>query len=72
MALGDTCFFSCKKAGYEGVFLWTVSDLDAARRLYQKAGFKLAEEKEECDWAPWAREQRWELRLAVDDPESSR
>lgn len=62
----------CKKAGYEGVFLWTVSDLDAARRLYQKAGFKLAEEKEECDWAPWAREQRWELRLAVDDPESSR
>jgi DNA-binding MarR family transcriptional regulator/predicted N-acetyltransferase YhbS len=53
----------CKKAGYEGVFLWTVSDLDAARRVYQKAGFKLAEEKEECDWASWAREQRWELRL---------
>lgn len=51
----------CKKAGYEGVFLWTVSDLDAARRVYQKAGFKLAEEKEECDWAPWGREQRWEL-----------
>jgi len=53
----------CKKTGYEGVFLWTVSDLVAARRVYQKAGFKLAEEKEECDWAPWAREQRWELRL---------
>jgi DNA-binding MarR family transcriptional regulator/GNAT superfamily N-acetyltransferase len=53
----------CKKAGYEGVFLWTVSDLDAARRLYQKAGFELAEEKEGCNWAPWAREQRWELRL---------
>jgi DNA-binding MarR family transcriptional regulator/GNAT superfamily N-acetyltransferase len=57
----------CKKAGYEGIFLWTVSDLDAARRLYQKAGFKLAEEKEECDWAPWAREQRWELRLRQPD-----
>jgi len=57
----------CKKAGYEGVFLWTVSDLDAARRLYQKTGFKLAEEKEECDWAPWAREQRWELRLGQTD-----
>lgn len=53
----------CKKAGYEGVFLWTVSDLDAARRLYQETGFKLVEEKEECEWASWAREQRWELRL---------
>jgi len=52
-----------KRAGYEGVFLWTVSDLDSARRAYQKAGFKLAEEKERCDWASWAREQRWELRL---------
>jgi len=57
----------CRKVGYEGVFLWTVSDLDAARRLYQKFGFKLAEEKEECDWAPWAREQRWELRLIQAD-----
>jgi DNA-binding MarR family transcriptional regulator/GNAT superfamily N-acetyltransferase len=57
----------CKKAGYEGIFLWTVSDLDAARRAYQKAGFKLAEEKEKCDWAPWAREQRWELRFGQAD-----
>jgi DNA-binding MarR family transcriptional regulator/GNAT superfamily N-acetyltransferase len=57
----------CKKAGYEGVFLWTVSDLDAARRLYQKAGFKLAEEKEECDWSSSAQEQRWELRLGQGD-----
>ena len=53
----------CKKAGYEGVFLWTVSDLDAARSVYQKRGFKLAEEKGECNWAPWARQQCWELRL---------
>ena len=57
----------CKKTGYEGVFLWTVSDLDAARRLYQKAGFKLAEQKEGCDWASGAREQRWELRLGQSD-----
>jgi len=56
-----------KKAGYVGVFLWTVTDLDAARRLYQKAGFKLVEEKEQCDWASWAREQRWELRLGQAD-----
>ena len=53
----------CKKAGYRGIFLWTVSDLDAARRLYEGVGFQLVEEKEGCAWASWAHEQRWELRL---------
>ena len=59
----DTAITFCRKAGYKGIFLWTVSDLDAARRLYERAGFKLAEETNGCAWAPWAREQRWELRL---------
>ena len=53
----------CRRAGYRGIFLWTVSDLDAARRLYERAGFLLIEETESCDWAPWAKEQRWELRF---------
>ena len=53
----------CKKAGYEGVFLWTVNDLDSARRLYQKAGFQVTKELEGCAWASWAREQRWDLRI---------
>ena len=52
----------CKKFGYKGIFLWTVSDLDSARQLYKKFGFRLTrEEKEACSWAPWAREQCWEL-----------
>jgi len=59
----DTAVAFCQKAGYRGVFLWTVSDLHPARRLYELAGFKLAEETKECAWAPWAREQRWELRF---------
>jgi DNA-binding MarR family transcriptional regulator/GNAT superfamily N-acetyltransferase len=59
----STALVFCRKAGYKGIFLWTVSDLDAARRLYERAGFKLVEEKKTCAWAPWAREQRWELRL---------
>jgi len=51
-----------RAVGYKGVFLWTVNDLDAARRLYEKAGFTLAEEKAEpCPWASWGHEQRWEL-----------
>jgi len=58
----DTAVAFCKKAGYKGIFLWTVSDLDAARRLYERTGFKLVKGKS-CAWASWAREQRWELRL---------
>lgn len=55
-----------RQAGYRGVFLWTVSDLPAARRLYEQAGFRLVEEHQEpCPWAPWAREQRWELDFAA-------
>jgi GNAT superfamily N-acetyltransferase len=59
----DTAVAFCKKAGYKGILLWTVSDLDVARKLYERTGFKLAEEKKGCAWAPWAQEQRWELRL---------
>lgn len=52
----------CKDAGYEGVFLTTVSDLVAARKLYERAGFRL-EHEGPCSWATWAREQKWELAL---------
>jgi DNA-binding MarR family transcriptional regulator/GNAT superfamily N-acetyltransferase len=52
-----------RAAGYVGILLWTVSDLAAARRLYERAGFALAEETDGCAWAPWAREQRWEMAL---------
>jgi DNA-binding MarR family transcriptional regulator/GNAT superfamily N-acetyltransferase len=53
----------CRRSGYQGIYLWTVSDLHAARALYERAGFTLAQEKADCEWAPWAREQRWELAL---------
>lgn len=54
-----------RKAGYRGILLWTVDDLDAARALYEKAGFTLAyQDPDPCGWAPWGHEQRWELRLS--------
>ena len=59
----DTAVRFCRRAGYRGIFLWTVSDLEEARRLYERGGFKLVEESEGCAWAPWAREQRWEFQL---------
>lgn len=53
-----------RKAGYKGILLWTVDDLDAARALYEKAGFMLAfQDPKPCGWAPWGHEQRWELSL---------
>ena len=59
----DTAEKFCRKVGYRGIFLWTVSDLEQARRLYERRGFNLVEESNGCAWAPWAHEQRWELRL---------
>jgi len=57
----DQALAFARDAGYEGAFLWTVDDLHAARRLYERAGFRLVEQTEGCPWAPWGREQRWEL-----------
>ena len=55
-----------RKAGYKGILLWTVDDLDAARALYESVGFRLAlQDPKPCPWAPWGHEQRWELGLAV-------
>lgn len=53
-----------RRAGYKGVYLWTVDDLEGARRVYERAGFNLAfEDPKPCAWAPWGHEQRWEIRL---------
>lgn len=60
----DQAIAFSREAGYEGVFLWTVDDLHAARRQYERAGFSLAHQDEApCPWAPWGHEQRWEMRL---------
>ncbi|MCA1819911.1 MAG: GNAT family N-acetyltransferase [Thermoplasmatota archaeon] len=51
-----------RSVGHRGVYLWTVDDLDAARRQYERAGFALAHEaRAPCRWAPWGHEQRWEI-----------
>jgi DNA-binding MarR family transcriptional regulator/N-acetylglutamate synthase-like GNAT family acetyltransferase len=62
--LVDECVRFAKGTGYNKVMLWTQSELAAARRLYQKAGFELVgEEKHES----WSRRdlvaQTWELKL---------
>ena len=60
----STALRFARKARYRGVLLWTVDDLHAARRQYERAGFVLAHtDPKPCSWAPWGHEQRWELRL---------
>jgi GNAT superfamily N-acetyltransferase len=53
----------CKEAGYRSVFLWTVSALTAAARLYLAAGFRKTEEKPGHVWGVDVVEERYELGL---------
>jgi len=50
----------CRKAGHRKVFLWTFRGLDAARRLYEKEGFRLSEEHLIEKWGGRIVEQRFE------------
>lgn len=53
----------CRGRGYPRISLWTFAGLDAARHLYEQAGFGLAEEQRGSRWGTEVTEQRFELRL---------
>ena len=59
--LMDLAIAFCKEKNYRHVFLWTCSKLDAARYLYGKYGFRIAETKENSDWGGPMVEELWEL-----------
>jgi len=44
------------------VYLWTFDGLEAARHLYEKAGFRLVEQRRGAQWGREVEEQRFELR----------
>src|SRR5712691_2629876 len=54
----------CRSRDYRRVFLWTFKGLDAARHLYEIAGFKLVEHRQGVQWGTEVEEQRYELRLS--------
>jgi len=49
----------CRKQGYDRVYLWTFEGLDPARHLYQKFGFRLADQLEGSQWGARVNEQKF-------------
>jgi GNAT superfamily N-acetyltransferase len=60
--LGEAVAFAAG-CGYGSVFLWTVSALEAAARLYRASGFRKVEEKPGRRWGVEVTEERYVLRL---------
>lgn len=53
----------CRESGCDSVYLWTVSVLTAAARLYVEAGFRVTEEHVRTMWGATLTEQRYDFRL---------
>lgn len=60
--LGEAVDF-CRRCQHPSIFLWTFQGLDAARHLYEKQGFMLAEERMGNQWGKEVLEQRFQLPL---------
>ena len=58
--LMDVAMAFCRRAGYRRVYLNTFKGLDAARALYERAGFRLVAEQSGETWGHAVVEQRFE------------
>ena len=61
--LVDECIALARKRRYEKIMLWTQSELLAARKLYERAGFKLTGTKPHADFGKKLVGETWELSL---------
>jgi len=54
----------CRVSGCKRIYLWTFHGLDSARRLYERAGFHLSEERTAMQWGrKEIKEQMFEMVL---------
>ena len=57
----DTAINFCKIKGYKMIYLWTFEGLNAARHLYEDAGFRLIKQQSGLQWGTEVNEQYFEL-----------
>jgi len=57
------CVRFARQAGYKEITLWTQNDLDAARHLYEKAGFRVIEKKPHHSFGRDLVAETWKLKL---------
>jgi GNAT superfamily N-acetyltransferase len=59
----DLAIGFCREAGYERLFLWTFSTLDAARHLYTRKGFRMTDTHVNDEWGEPVLEEKGEMEL---------
>jgi DNA-binding MarR family transcriptional regulator/N-acetylglutamate synthase-like GNAT family acetyltransferase len=57
------CVRFARQAGYRKIILWTQSDLDAARHLYNRAGFRVTRKERHHSFSKDLVAETWELAL---------
>ncbi|HUC63126.1 MAG TPA: helix-turn-helix domain-containing GNAT family N-acetyltransferase [Alphaproteobacteria bacterium] len=61
--LVEECLRFARSVGYRKVILWTHSNLEPARRIYARAGFRITQRERHRDFGPEVESEYWEVEL---------